>query len=257
MGAVIAELAHFIAGTPWDAIPTAVREHAKLVLLDTLGVILAGSVQPEVAGVRARLTATGGQGATIYASGAPRSDPRTAAFLNGPAGRSIELCEGHRYVSCQGAMQALPAALACAEWLQRPSRQALAALIFGYEVAARLWRGTDGAPPRSPEWPGAVAGRGGRRRPGGRIERRTGQPGAQDRRDSGPHPGLHERGRRRHRAERRGGHERLRGNIGAGAGAGRGRRGPLADAPGTRSTSRPHAGATELQVRAPPPLCAQ
>jgi hypothetical protein len=53
-------------------------------LLDTVGVILAGSVQPEVGGVRARLTATGGRGATIDAPGAPTSDPRSAAFLACP-----------------------------------------------------------------------------------------------------------------------------------------------------------------------------
>jgi 2-methylcitrate dehydratase PrpD len=146
MGQVVEELAHFVAGTPWEAIPPTVREHARLVVLDTLGVILAGSVQPEVAAVRARLTATGGQGATIYAPGAPGSDPRTAAFLNALAGRSIELCEGHRYVSCQGAVQALPTALACAEWLQRPGRDALAGLIFGYEVAARLGAGMTARP---------------------------------------------------------------------------------------------------------------
>jgi 2-methylcitrate dehydratase PrpD len=146
MGEVVEKLAHFIAGTPWEAIPKAVREHAKLVLLDTVGVILAGSVQPEVAGVRARLTATGGHGATIYAPGAPTSDPRTAAFLNGLAGRSIELCEGHRYVSCQGAVQALPTALACAEWLQRSGRETLAGLVFGYEVAARLGAGLTARP---------------------------------------------------------------------------------------------------------------
>src|SRR5881396_932796 len=146
MGEAIEELAHFIADTPWEAIPKAVREHAKLVLLDTVGVILAGSVQPEVARVRARLTATGGHGATIYAPGSPTSDPRTAAFLNGLAGRSIELCEGHRYVSCQGAVQALPTALACAEWLERSGRETLAALIFGYEVAARLGAGLTARP---------------------------------------------------------------------------------------------------------------
>src|ERR1700758_1380888 len=138
MGQAIEELAHFIAGTPWDAIPTSVRQHAKLVLLDTVGVILAGSVQPEVAGVRARLTTTGGHGATILAPGAPASDPRTAAFLNGLAGRSIELCEGHRYVSCQGAVQALPTVLASAEWLERSGKETLTALILGYEVAARV-----------------------------------------------------------------------------------------------------------------------
>src|SRR2546426_8711010 len=146
MGQAIEELAHFIAGTPWEAIPKSVREHAKLVLLDTVGVILAGSVQPEVAGVRARLTATGGHGATILAPGAPTSDPRTAAFLNGLAGRSIELCEGHRYVSCQGAVQALPTALACAEWLQRSGPETLAGLIFGYEVAARVGAGLTARP---------------------------------------------------------------------------------------------------------------
>src|SRR2546427_5790473 len=146
MGEAIEALAHFIAETPWEAVPIAVRQHAKLVLLDTLGVILAGSLQPEVAAVRARLTATGGHGATILAPGAPTSDPRTAAFLNGLAGRSIELCEGHRYVSCQGAVQALPTALAGAEWLQRSGRETLAALIFGYEVAARIGAGLTARP---------------------------------------------------------------------------------------------------------------
>ena len=105
MGEAIEQLAHFIVDTRSEAIPEAVRHHAKLVFLDTIGVILAGSVQPEVAGARARLTATGGHGATILAPGTPTSDPRTAAFLNGLAGRSIELCEGHRFVPCQGAVQ--------------------------------------------------------------------------------------------------------------------------------------------------------
>ena len=43
MGQAVEDLARFVAGTPWEAIPTAVREHAKLVLLDTVGVMLAGS----------------------------------------------------------------------------------------------------------------------------------------------------------------------------------------------------------------------
>jgi 2-methylcitrate dehydratase PrpD len=115
-------------------------------LLDTVGVILAGSVQPEVAGVRARLTTTGGRGATVYAPESPETDPRTAALLNGLAGRSIELCEGHRYVSCQGAVQILPTVLASAEWLERSGREALAALILGYEVAVRLGAGLTARP---------------------------------------------------------------------------------------------------------------
>jgi hypothetical protein len=36
------------------------------------------------------------RGATVYARGWPSDDLRTAALLNGIAGRSIELCEGLR-----------------------------------------------------------------------------------------------------------------------------------------------------------------
>src|SRR5262245_46364587 len=141
MGKTIEELARFAAHAPWEDIPEATRRHAKLVLLDTLGVILAGSREPEVAAARTRLVAAGGRGATVYAPGWLETDPRTAALLNGLAGRSIELCEGHRYVSCQAAIQVLPTALAGAEWLERSGRDLLAALIFGYEVAVRLGAG--------------------------------------------------------------------------------------------------------------------
>src|SRR5215510_10397171 len=146
MERALEDLARFVSATPWEAIPGDVRAHAKLVLLDTLGVILAGSAQPEVTATRERLTATDGRGATVYAPGWPVTDPRTAALLNGLAGRSIELCEGHRYVSCQAAVQVLPTVLAGAEWLERSGREALTALIAGYEVAARLGAGLTARP---------------------------------------------------------------------------------------------------------------
>lgn len=46
MGKAIEDLAHGVAGTPREAIPETCRAHATLVLLDTVGVILAGSRQP-------------------------------------------------------------------------------------------------------------------------------------------------------------------------------------------------------------------
>jgi 2-methylcitrate dehydratase PrpD len=138
MGAQIERLAEFMAETRWDDIPEGVRRHTKLVLLDTLGVILAGSEQPEVQQLRRRLTAAGGTGATVFSRGWPTTDPRTAALLNGVAGRSIELCEGHRYVSCQGAVQVIPTVLAVGESANRSGRELLTALILGYDVAVRI-----------------------------------------------------------------------------------------------------------------------
>ena len=48
MSSSIEQLAQFVANTQWRDIPESVRDHSKRVLMDTLGVILAGSEQPEV-----------------------------------------------------------------------------------------------------------------------------------------------------------------------------------------------------------------
>jgi 2-methylcitrate dehydratase PrpD len=136
MARQVEQLAAFVAATQWDDVPAVVQHHTKLVLLDTLGVILAGAERPEVRQLRARLA--GGNGATVYALGWPSSDPRTAALLNGIAGRSIELCEGLRFVSGQAAMQVLPGVLAVGEQARSTGRDMLTALLLGYDVAARL-----------------------------------------------------------------------------------------------------------------------
>src|SRR3954469_15037099 len=138
MGQQIETLAQFVATTSLEQIPPQVQRHAKRVVLDTLGVILAGAGRPEVTQLRERVAVTGGNGSTIFARGWPRHDPRTAGFLNTVAGRAIELGEGHRYVSYQGAMQILPGVLAVGESLKASGREMLAALIVGYEVGARL-----------------------------------------------------------------------------------------------------------------------
>ncbi len=138
MGQQIDALAGFVAATSWSDIPPPVRDHAKVVFLDTLGVIIAGSERPEVRQLRDSLSATAGSGATLYSRGAPVTDPRSAALLNGIAGRSIELCEGLRLVSGQAAAQVLPAVLAVAETMSCTGQDLLTAFILGYDAAARL-----------------------------------------------------------------------------------------------------------------------
>src|SRR5688572_12405094 len=138
MGREIETLAAFVSKTQWEDIPQAVQHQTKLVFLDTLGVILAGSVRPEVARLRARLASTAGSGATLYARGCPTQDPRTAALLNGIAGRAIELCEGQRLVSGQAAMQVLPGILSLGEQTDATGRELITSLVLGYEIAGRL-----------------------------------------------------------------------------------------------------------------------
>lgn len=144
MGAQVEKLLGYVAATGWRDIPDPVRHRAKLVLLDTLGVILAGSQRPEVQALQARLSATPGTGATLLAPGCPPSDPRTAAMLNAIAGRSVELCEGA--IGLQPAVHMLPALLAIAEQRDLSGQAMLEALVLGYEVAGRLGHGFTARP---------------------------------------------------------------------------------------------------------------
>ena len=139
MGEQIEKLAHFIARTGWDDMPDAVRRRARLVLLDTIGVTLAGAARPEVIGLRERLLAGAGRGATILAAGLPQADIRTTALLNGIAARSVELCDGAR--GLQPSPHILPGVLAIAEQRGLGGRAMLGAFVLGYEAAGRLNRG--------------------------------------------------------------------------------------------------------------------
>ena len=60
MAEQIEKLAHFVAETTLEQVPKEVQRHAKLVVLDTIGVILAGASRPEVRELRERLSATAG-----------------------------------------------------------------------------------------------------------------------------------------------------------------------------------------------------
>jgi 2-methylcitrate dehydratase PrpD len=139
VGEQIEKLAQFIARTGWDDMPEAVHRRAKLVLLDTIGVTLAGAARPEVIGLTKGLLAGAGRGATILAAGLPQADIRTAALLNGIAARSVELCEGVR--GLQPAPHILPGVLAIAEQRGLDGRAMLGAFVLGYEAAGRLNRG--------------------------------------------------------------------------------------------------------------------
>lgn len=119
-----------------------VLRHAALVLADTVGVSVAGAATPEMTRLRAgddlEPAPAASGGATVLAPGAAPAVAERAALLNGSAGSFLELDEGMRPTGHPG-MHIVPAALAAAEVAHRPGRDLLAALVAGYEVAARLF----------------------------------------------------------------------------------------------------------------------
>ncbi|MDB5383602.1 MAG: 2-methylcitrate dehydratase PrpD [Rhodospirillales bacterium] len=139
MGHEIETLAKFAAGTGWDDMPAAVQRRAKLILLDTIAVMLAGAARPEMSALQAGLAPTAGTGATVFAKGMPAADPRSAAMLNAMSGRSVEMTEGVR--GLQSAVHILPATLAIGEQRGASGKQVLEAFVIGYELASRIGLG--------------------------------------------------------------------------------------------------------------------
>ncbi|WP_165943622.1 MmgE/PrpD family protein [Roseicella aquatilis] len=115
-------------------IPDHVRDHAGLILADTLGAILAGHREPELRAVTAR-HAIGGVPLLGAAAAAP---PPMAAFLTGLAGTAAELDEGNYPAGGHPAIHAVAPALAEAAARDCSGAALLTACIAGYEAGSRV-----------------------------------------------------------------------------------------------------------------------
>lgn len=137
------DLAERAARLPFDDIPVSMRRYAAMIFADTIGVIAGGARTDEV---RAFVAGDGGLFGALAPGGSQiltplpqATDALTAAFANGIAGTFLELDEGVRPTG-HPAVHVIPAALAAAQALHASGRELLAAIISGYEVAARLFR---------------------------------------------------------------------------------------------------------------------
>ncbi|HEX6008005.1 MAG TPA: MmgE/PrpD family protein, partial [Burkholderiales bacterium] len=79
--------------------------------------------------------------ATVIGCGR-RTDPKTAAMLNGTAGTWLEMVEENIYAKGLPAIQVVPAALAYAEHRRASGRDLLTAIVVGYEAGCRISRAT-------------------------------------------------------------------------------------------------------------------
>ena len=120
--------AEFASGLMFEDLPAPVVERARLVWLDCLGAIVAGSAEPEVRKATAHLESSfGGSGS-----------PLLAAFLGGTAGTMLEIDEGNQFARGHPAIHVAPAILAAARRREVHGRDAILALALGYEIGSRI-----------------------------------------------------------------------------------------------------------------------
>lgn len=131
-------LAYFAANVHLDTLPSSTVAAAKLVLLDTIGAMLAGSLEPENAALARLAAQRSPNGAATLIGHAAKADAFWASLANAAAGVALEVDEGNRLGGGHPAIHTLPGALAVAEERDLDGRRLLEALIAGYEVSSRI-----------------------------------------------------------------------------------------------------------------------
>lgn len=121
-------------------IPEEVLAHAALCIKDTVGVALAArTLGVGMAATHVVLEAGGPEHATVWGSGKAGS-AEDAALANGMLAHALDFDDTHAAAIMHSSAVIVPAALALGEALKAPGHEILAALVVGYQFAARLGR---------------------------------------------------------------------------------------------------------------------
>ncbi len=132
-------VANFITTTTFSQLPTQLIARAKLHLLDTLGVALAGSTQSSSKQGRHGITLLPDSQGKIPIWGSMQTANTTAAALaNGIAAHALDFDDTHTDSITHGSAVLTPIAFALGETLNASNEEILTAWVIGWEVAARV-----------------------------------------------------------------------------------------------------------------------
>ncbi len=146
-------VAAFTTGLDLNGVPRRVVKRAKLCVMDTLGVMLAGLDTRASRIVREVVRLKGGTGAASVFGSEFKAPASEAAFANCFAASILDMDDGHDLGGHPGA-PVVPSALAAAEATGASGKELLEAVVVGYEVAIRaldiLTAGYSGGPGTEP-----------------------------------------------------------------------------------------------------------
>jgi len=143
-----AALCRFVHDLKLSDIPLAAREHAKLLVLDTLGIALAGIDEPSSRAARAVARLAGrAEHASLLVHG-DRVPVAAAALANGTAAFSHNFTDTTLSCVIHGGPVAVPTALAAGEMTDASGADVLTAVVAGYEVMTRVGNAINAGPAR-------------------------------------------------------------------------------------------------------------
>ncbi len=138
---IAAGLADRLVGVTYESLPDDALHWARVAILDTVGVTLAGASEP-CARIAARVL-TGGTstGPSLIFGTDQRAAALDAALINGTASHALDFDDCSNTLGGHPSAPILPALFALAETRDVDGRAFIAAYIAGFEVEARISRG--------------------------------------------------------------------------------------------------------------------
>ena len=140
-------LADFCVQTNYDKIPTEVVERTKLLILDTVGIIIRARHDSE--STPSMLAAVGklglDYGACHVFGDTATYAPATAALINATLAHSLDFDDTHAEASIHASAPIVPAAIAAAEMVGASGRDLITACVVGYEIHVRLGKAVGAA----------------------------------------------------------------------------------------------------------------
>jgi len=131
-------LAEFSAGLRWADLEPSVQQRTRELVLDLVGVALAGSGQPSSRPAAEAALTLGGKGAANIIGTSEKTSAVWAAMANGTAAHAVELDDVTTESSLHPGVAVIPAAVALAQELGAAPTTLLEAIVAGYEVTMRV-----------------------------------------------------------------------------------------------------------------------
>jgi 2-methylcitrate dehydratase PrpD len=138
VGSATERLARYVGELRYERLPPEVQARAKVILLDTLGVMLAAAPpEHETGQILCAVLAGDGPAEATVVGRRTRTSAINASFINGSLGYYWDFESLHLGAVMHGPAVALPAALANAESRRSSGADLLGALVAGIDIACR------------------------------------------------------------------------------------------------------------------------
>jgi 2-methylcitrate dehydratase PrpD len=138
--ALTLELAKRINALTYDKLPPEAVHWAKVGILDTVGVTLAGAPE-QMTSIVEGVTARGSSGSSLLFGRNRRVQPLEAALINGTAAHALDFDDCNNTIGGHPSAPILPALFALADELGASGRDFITAYVAGFETECKLGMG--------------------------------------------------------------------------------------------------------------------